>query len=171
MKTINGHSYSKSEFPEYKTRVKINIVDKKDEDHNIDIYTTKKYNTHCSECKATFKYQFLSDVKSDIKMELVKYVEVIHVSTREQDDAATKMLFEMFEEEEVELTIEELVIRINGENLLLLKNGEDCSQYHLERLYAWQEDYNHIPWDEFKNYTYCDNCKGYDCEPCICYTR
>lgn len=36
---------------------------------------------------------------------------------------------------------------------------------------AWEEEYDHIPWEEFQQYFPCVYCGYWDNEPCICHAR
>lgn len=68
--------------------------------------------------------------------------------------------------------IETLTSKITEKNLFLLDASERNSEYELQKLYDWQEDYDWVDWDEFKNsWFYCDRCKGYSEGQCICYAR
>jgi len=68
--------------------------------------------------------------------------------------------------------IEKLTLKIIEKNLLLLDISESKSEYYLQKLYDWQEDYDWIEWEEFKNkWSYCNRCKGYSEGQCICYAR
>lgn len=68
--------------------------------------------------------------------------------------------------------IDTLKSKIFEQNLLLLDISDYNSEYELQKLYDWQEDYNWVTWDEFKNgWFYCDRCKGYSEGSCICYAR
>ena len=68
--------------------------------------------------------------------------------------------------------IEALTSKIAEKNFLLLDVNERNSEYWLQKLYDWQEDYNWIDWIEFKDsWFYCDRCKGYNEGQCICYAR
>lgn len=62
-------------------------------------------------------------------------------------------------------------VKIKKENLLLLEEENRDSVYHLEQLLAWQEDYNFVEWEEFKNWACCDRCGCYSESQCICYAR
>lgn len=60
---------------------------------------------------------------------------------------------------------------IKPENRHLLEDDEEVFRI-LQKLYDWQEDYDHIPWIEFRDYYIkCDRCGGYDNQQCICYAR
>jgi len=62
--------------------------------------------------------------------------------------------------------------KISKENLQLLSQEDRNSVYELERLLAWQDEYNFVDWDEFvKNWFYCERCNGYSEGQCICYAR
>jgi hypothetical protein len=68
--------------------------------------------------------------------------------------------------------IEKLTSKITEENLRLLDVSERNSEYYLEKLFAWQDEYEWVDWEEFKDYwTYCERCKGYSEGSCICYAR
>ena len=45
--------------------------------------------------------------------------------------------------------IEKLTSKITEKNLRLLDVSERNSTYYLEKLLAWQEEFDHIEWDEF----------------------
>lgn len=68
--------------------------------------------------------------------------------------------------------IEILTSKIAEKNLLLLDVSERNSEYELQKLFDWQEDYDWVEWNEFKDsWFYCDRCKGYSEGQCICYAR
>ena len=68
--------------------------------------------------------------------------------------------------------VETLISKIAEKNLLLLDVSERNSEYELQKLYDWQEDYDWVDWEEFKDsWFYCDRCKGYSEGQCICYAR
>lgn len=68
--------------------------------------------------------------------------------------------------------IEILTSKIAEKNLLLLDVIERNSEYELQKLFDWQEDYDWVEWNEFKDsWFYCDRCEGYSEGQCICYTR
>ena len=68
--------------------------------------------------------------------------------------------------------IEKLTLKITEENLLLLDVSERNSTYYLEKLLAWQEEFDHIEWDEFYDeWLYCERCKSWCHGQCICYAR
>ena len=68
--------------------------------------------------------------------------------------------------------IETLTSKIAEKNLFLLDVSERNSEYELQKLYDWQEDYDWVDWEEFKDsWLYCDRCKGYNEGQCICYAR
>lgn len=68
--------------------------------------------------------------------------------------------------------IEKLTSKIAEKNLLLLDGSERNSEYELQKLYDWQEDYDWVDWKEFKDsWFHCDRCKGYSEGGCICYAR
>lgn len=68
--------------------------------------------------------------------------------------------------------IEKLTSKITKENLSLLDANERNSEYYLEKLFAWQDEYNELAeWEEFKDWSYCERCKGYSENGCICYAR
>jgi hypothetical protein len=71
-----------------------------------------------------------------------------------------------------ETKIWRLTSKISGNNLLLLNDEERNSEYDLEKLYIWQEQYNWVKWDEFRDeWFYCHTCKSYNEGQCICYAR
>ena len=46
--------------------------------------------------------------------------------------------------------------------LLLLDVSKRNSEYYLEKLFAWQDEYDWVEWEEFKDsWAYCERCKGY----------
>jgi len=61
--------------------------------------------------------------------------------------------------------------KIKKENLMLLSVEDREYVSELERMLAWQENYNFVEWDEFKNWWYCERCNGYGDGQCICYAR
>ena len=68
--------------------------------------------------------------------------------------------------------IEKLTLKITEKNLLLLDVSERNSTYYLEKLLAWQEEFDHIEWDEFYDeWLYCERCKSWCHGQCICYAR
>ena len=68
--------------------------------------------------------------------------------------------------------IEKLTLKITEENLRLLDVSERNSTYYLEKLLAWQEEFDHIEWDEFYDeWLYCERCKSWCHGQCICYAR
>lgn len=69
-------------------------------------------------------------------------------------------------------SIEKLKLKIHPVNLLKLSEEDRNSEYYLEKLYAWKEDFNWVEWDEFyESWHYCSTCKGYSEGQCICYAR
>lgn len=68
--------------------------------------------------------------------------------------------------------IEKLTAKIAEKNLLTLDVSERNSEYVLQKLYDWQEEYDWVDWVEFKDsWFYCDICNGYSEGQCICYAR
>ena len=68
--------------------------------------------------------------------------------------------------------IEKLISKITEENLYLLDDSNRNSEYYLEKLFAWQDEYDWVDWEEFKDdWIYCEYCKGYSKGQCICYAR
>lgn len=68
--------------------------------------------------------------------------------------------------------IEKLQAKITEKNLLLLDVSERNSEYYLEKLLAWQDEYDWVEWDEFyESWFYCNRCKSYAEGQCICYAR
>lgn len=68
--------------------------------------------------------------------------------------------------------IEKLISKITEENLYLLDDSNRNSEYYLEKLFAWQDEYDWVDWEDFKDYwIYCEQCKGYSEGQCICYAR
>ena len=68
--------------------------------------------------------------------------------------------------------IEKLTSKITEKNLLLLDVSERNSEYYLEKLFAWQDEYDWVEWEDFKDsWAYCERCKGYSKGSCICYAR
>ena len=61
MKEINNNIYSKDKFPEYETRVKVEVVDREYDDYNFDIYSSKK---HCQIMTTCFSKRFIDFVTS-----------------------------------------------------------------------------------------------------------
>jgi hypothetical protein len=68
-------------------------------------------------------------------------------------------------------TVQELQSKIDDKYLALLSLSDCNNDYMLEKMYDWQEDNTHIPWDKFKHYFKCDDCGNYSVEQCICYAR
>ncbi len=62
-------------------------------------------------------------------------------------------------------------MKITKDNMMLLTPKEQKDEYVLELMLDWQEGYSHIYWAEFKNYTKCVRCGGYQLDQCICYAR
>jgi len=68
--------------------------------------------------------------------------------------------------------IEKLKDKISDKNLLLLVVSDRNSEYFLEKLLAWQEEFDWVEWEEFyESWQYCNRCKGYAEGQCICYAR
>lgn len=61
--------------------------------------------------------------------------------------------------------------KIKKENLLLLPEKDRDYICDLQKMLDWQEGYSFIEWEEFKNWIYCDRCKGYNDDQCICWSR
>ena len=60
---------------------------------------------------------------------------------------------------------------IKPENQHLLEQDEDVVII-LQKLYDWQEEYDYIPWTEFRDWWHkCSRCEGYSIDQCICYAR
>jgi hypothetical protein len=58
---------------------------------------------------------------------------------------------------------------IKPENRHLL---EDENYLLLQKLWDWENEYDFIPWEKFRdNYFKCSRCGGYDDQQCICYAR
>ena len=79
---INGHTYSKGSFDEYKMRTIVEIVTVDGEDHRLDVYTT---NTDKEDIKV---------VVDSMKKEMVYSMNFVHFATKEQDDLSTKFINE-----------------------------------------------------------------------------
>lgn len=60
--------------------------------------------------------------------------------------------------------------KIKESNLNLL---EDFSEYSLEKMLAWQNDYSDfVEWKEFDDHWFwCEICKSWQEGQCICYAR
>ena len=68
--------------------------------------------------------------------------------------------------------IEKMRSKVLEDNLSLLEEVDDNLEYYLEKLLAWQEDFDWVGWQEFyENWHYCNICKGYSEGQCICYAR
>lgn len=68
--------------------------------------------------------------------------------------------------------IRKLKKNITPENLSLLLKEEQEDVELLIKLYDWQEQYNWMNWNKFKNnFTQCSICKSWDDTQCICYAR
>lgn len=79
---INGHKYSRQEFEDYKLRVKFEFEMYNGDYHNIDIYTTQEDKNEV--------YMTVSEKQADS----VKCIEIVNVSTKEQDDLTSKFIEE-----------------------------------------------------------------------------
>lgn len=86
MKKINNNWYDRREFLTYKLRLIVEITDKKDIVHKIDLYTTQ-----------TDKDLVLDDI-SEMTTDKVKSFQVIHIATKEQDDLASELIEEWLNE-------------------------------------------------------------------------
>ena len=85
MKIINNNKYSRKSFDGYKLRVKIEIIDNEGNDHNYDIYTTQ---TH------------LQNIRTDLNIittDKAKWINIIHTSTKEQDDLTSEMIGDLLD--------------------------------------------------------------------------
>lgn len=94
MKIINGQQYSTKEFKEYKLRIILDILTKKlnnlgpyPYEVKLTIYTTE---TEIEEVKCVLK---------DLISNKVKSFKVIHIATKEQDDATSKLIEESLKED------------------------------------------------------------------------
>ena len=68
--------------------------------------------------------------------------------------------------------IEKMRSKVLEDNLSLLEEVDDNLEYYLEKLLAWQEDFDWVGWQEFyENWHHCNTCKGYSEGQCICYAR
>lgn len=68
--------------------------------------------------------------------------------------------------------IERLTSKIAEKNLLLLDVSERNSEYYLEKLLAWQDEFDWVDWNEFYyEWCYCSYCKSWSHGQCICYAR
>ena len=68
--------------------------------------------------------------------------------------------------------IEKLISKIAEKNLLLLDVSERNSEYYLEKLLAWQDEFDWVDWNEFYDeWCYCSHCKSWSHGQCICYAR
>jgi hypothetical protein len=70
----------------------------------------------------------------------------------------------MFPHSEAEL----LKVKIRKENLSLIPKEDRDSVYDLEKIFAWQENYSFVEWEEFKHWFYCDSCECYSKIQCTC---
>lgn len=82
IKDIDGSNYSKESFLGYRMRVKLKIIDIHGEEYQFDIYTTQT------------NLDRIRDDLSGITTDKVKIFEIIHHATKEQDDAASKIINE-----------------------------------------------------------------------------
>ena len=82
---LNGLKYSKEKFEGYKYRAKVRIKTVEDE-HFIDIYTTDKYKER------------VEDVLLDRRSDAVTSLRIFHWCTKEEDDAASKLINEWLDE-------------------------------------------------------------------------
>ena len=71
------------------------------------------------------------------------------------------------------MKIEKLLKKIKPYNLKLLKETiqDNDYEYLLNKLFDWQEEYDWINWEIFKeDWTYCSLCNEYGPAPyCMCY--
>lgn len=68
--------------------------------------------------------------------------------------------------------IQKITAKIKPNNLSLLNDDQLNSEYQIGKLLDWQEDYDHIDFDDFhENYSYCNRCNSWQEDPCICYSR
>lgn len=68
--------------------------------------------------------------------------------------------------------IEKLRSNIIEKNLLLLDFSERNSEYYLEKLLAWQDEFDWVDWNEFYvEWCYCQKCESWSKGQCICYAR
>ena len=81
MKEINSKWYSRTEFSTYETRVKLkfNLLD--GDEIQLDIYTTE-----------TDKHEIRKAINISLNRDKCMTFEVIHTSTKAQDDAASKFI-------------------------------------------------------------------------------
>tara|TARA_R110000851_G_scaffold147311_1_gene287173 strand:- start:109 stop:387 length:279 start_codon:yes stop_codon:yes gene_type:complete len=81
MKEVNGKWYSRTEFSTYETRVKLKFTLLDNDEIQLDIYTTE-----------TDRYEIRKAINDSLNREKCITFEVIHTSTKAQDDATTKFL-------------------------------------------------------------------------------
>ena len=86
MKTINGQNYSKTEFDNYKVRVKLEIYDTENEQYNFDVYTTDT------------DIDIIRQNLQDMATKKVKELTIVHYATKEQDDLSSKFIEEWLNE-------------------------------------------------------------------------
>lgn len=86
MKVINGHTYSTKRFDEYKFRAKVRAT-KVGSEHNIDLYTTN------------LDKEEVENVLIDRRSPDVTSIQIIHWTTKEQDDLANKFIDEWLNSE------------------------------------------------------------------------
>lgn len=68
--------------------------------------------------------------------------------------------------------MEDSIKNLKSENLKRLDVSELKSEYLLQKLLDWQEEYDWVDWLEFKEYwSKCNRCKSYTEGSCICYAR
>jgi hypothetical protein len=68
--------------------------------------------------------------------------------------------------------IKKIKDKITEKNLHLLDVSERNSEYYLEKLLAWQDEFDWVKWEEFyESWQYCSRCKSYAEGQCICYAR
>lgn len=87
MLELNGYKYSKESFPEYRFRAKVKIdtvIGLVSEEHQLDIYTTDP------------SRQRVEDVLNKKKGRAVVSINIFHWCTKEQDDAASIFIDEVF---------------------------------------------------------------------------
>ena len=80
MKEINDNIYSKDKFPEYETRVKVEIVTEDYDRYYFDVYTD------CTDITT-----IINNLNS-IKSEKANWLRIIHVSTKEQDRQSATLI-------------------------------------------------------------------------------
>jgi len=85
VKEINGHKYSREEFPEYELRIQVEIKDCAFQEYNFDVYTTQKDSE-----KAYLDLRSATSTHA-------KSMRITNAITREQDDIDGRFIEEVMD--------------------------------------------------------------------------